>query len=336
MTQAEIKAMIKRHQTAGNNFTNVMDNIDKRIETTKFHKGIDSEEDYNSLSNTDSVKVTFEKAALLRSFPDAADWKVKDVKDIDEFKKARHDKARGYFDYAFAKDPMVLYYYATNPKTNKVSDILNSALDNHNIKLNEKQKIEIVHNVAMFNKDEDKQFDGSLKHTIGFMVNKTLNQFDKVVPDSEDAKLAKQEIKENLTNSLSDALYFNESDIDNKSTKFKAITKYIDKKYNPETNEDFVNIYRNLQDMTTEEFKKETSDVKDEDLAIKDYSGYEMLKRYKAAEPKAKTLVRNSVYQQEVLKDIILSETTPVYKYNKLYKKNNGAIYNNGRTFDDL
>ena len=22
----------------------------------------------------------------------------------------------GYFDYAFAKDPMVLYYYATNPK----------------------------------------------------------------------------------------------------------------------------------------------------------------------------------------------------------------------------
>ena len=340
MTQAEIKAMIKRHQTAGENYKNVMNSIDKRIETTKFHKGIDSEEDYNALSDTDSVKVTFEKAALLRSFPDAADWKkladVKDVKDINELKKVRNEKARDYFDYAFAKDPMVLYYYATNPKTNKVMDILNGAIDNHNIKLNDKQKIDIISNVAMYNKNEDKQFDGSLKHTIGFMVNKTLNQFDKVVPDSDDAKLAKQEIKENLTNSLSDALYFNESDIDNKSTKFSAIAKYIDKKYNPETNEDFVNIYRNLQDMTTEEFKKETADVKDEDLAIKDYSGYEMLRRYKAAEPKADTLVRNSVYQQELLKDITLSETTPVYKYNKLYKKNNGAIYNNGRTFDDL
>ena len=57
-----------------------------------------------------------------------------------------------------------------------------------------------------------------------------MKQFDKVVPDSEDARLAKKEIKENLTNSLSDALYINESDVNNQSTKFKAITKYIDKK----------------------------------------------------------------------------------------------------------
>ena len=122
-------------------------------------------------------------------------------------------------------------------------------------------------------------------------------------------------------------MYINESDVNNQSTKFKAITKYIDKKYNPETNEDFVNVYRKLQDMTTEEFKKETSDVKDEDLAINDYSGYEMLKRYNAADSKVGTSVRNTVWQHELLKDITLSETTPAYKYNKLYKKNDGAFY---------
>lgn len=340
MTQDEIKASLVRFKTAGAGYDKALDNLDNRIETTKFHKGIETEADYNALKDDDPVKVTFEKVALKKSFPGAVDWKdlakAETVQEVHKYKQNRHDKAREYFDYAFSKDPMVLYYYATTPKVNKTEEILNKALDNHNIKLDEDKKIDIIRGVASYSKDEKSQFDGSLKNTIGFMVNKTMKQFDKVVPDSEDARLAKQEIKENLTNSLSDALYINESDVNNQSTKFKAITKYIDKKYNPETNEDFVNVYRKLQDMTTEEFKKETSDVKDEDLAINDYSGYEMLKRYNAADSKVGTSVRNTVWQHELLKDITLSETTPAYKYNKLYKKNDGAFYNKGKAFDDL
>lgn len=340
MTQQELKSFFVRHRTAGENYDKSIKNIDERIETTNFHKGIESEADYNALKDDDPVKVIFEKVALKKSFPDAVDWKAlakaETVQEVNNFKKDRHDKAREYFDYAFSKDPMVLYYYATNPKVNQTIDIVNKALDNHNIKLDNDKKIDIIRNVASYSNSEKQQFDGSLKNTIGFMVGKTMKQFDENVPDSEDARLAKKEIKENLTNSLSEALYFNEADINNKSTKFKAITQYIDKKYNPETNEDFVNIYRNLQDMTTEEFKKETADVKDEDMAIKDYSGYEMLKRYKSADSTVESSVRNSVYQQELLKDVKLSETEPVYKYNKLYKKNDGAIYNKGRTLDDL
>lgn len=341
MSQEEIKSTILRNKTAGENYKNIIKKIDNSLDTNAYHKGIETEAEYNALKDDSPIKVVFEKAALLKSFPDAADWKdlakAKTVQEVNVFKNKRRDRAKKYFDYAFAKDPKILYAYVTNPKVNNIVNIIDNATTNHNIKLNEKQKTAIISNVAVFSgKNEKSQFDGSLRNTINFMVGKTLKQFDDVVPDSEDARLAKQEIKENLTDSISNALYFNGTDIDNKSTKFMAIAKYIDKKYNPETNEDFVNVYKNLQDMTTDEFNKETSDVADNDLAIKEYSGYEMLKRYTAADSKTDSLVKNVVYQQELLNDISLSQTTPVYKYNKLYKKNDGAIYKNGRTLDDL
>src|SRR5574344_2030423 len=312
MTQSEIKEGIERNKKAGESFKTKIEKINERLEDKQFNKGINSEADYNALADNDDIKVNFEKTALVRSFPDAADWKklsnANTVDEVKSFETERDNKAQGYFDYAFAKNDKILYSYALDKKNNEVFNIVNTALDKHNIKLDTKEKVSIIQNTAMYEKGEEDKFDGSLKNTIGFMVNKTLNQFDKVVPESDDAKLAKKDIKENLTNSLSKALYFNEEDVNNQSTKFKAISKYIDRKYNPETNEDFVNVYRNLQDMTTEEFKKETSDATKEDMGVKEYSGYDMLRRYKASDPKTESTFRNVVFQKELLKDIKLSE----------------------------
>ena len=348
MTQAEIRQEIAKNKKAGSAYLKDYEKIEKRIETTPFNKGIDTEDDYNSLANNDIVKVNFEKVALTRSFPDGADWKelakANTVEEVKAFEKQRDENARSYFDYAFGKEPKVLYSYALNKDKNKVFSILSDALKHNNIKLSNKEKISIIKNTAMYEGDEINQFDGSLKHTIGFMVNKTLKQFDKVVPDSESAQKAKEEIKEKLTQSLSDSLYFNEEDVNNTSTKFKAIAGYIDRKYNPETDADFVKEYRRFQDMTTEEFKNETSDVQHKDLGIKDYTGYEMLRRFKASDEKTESTLRNVMFQKELLKDVKLSETKPSYKYHKLYKHQQGATYINadpktgkgGRTFDDL
>ncbi len=348
MTQSEIRQEIDKNKKAGMAYLKDYENIEKRIESTKFHNGIDTEEDYNALSNSDPVKVNFEKVALTRSFPDGADWKelakANTVEEVKAFEKQRDEKARSYFDYAFGKEPKVLYSYALNKDKNKAFLIISDALNKNNIKLGKKEKIDIIKNTAMYEGDEIKQFDGSLKHTIGFMVNKTLKQFDNVVPDSDSAKKAKEEIKKNLTKSLSDALYFNEEDVNNTSTKFKAIAGYIDRKYNPETNADFVKEYRRLQDMTADEFKNETSDVQHKDLGIKDYTGYEMLRRFKASDEKTESTLRNVMYQKELLKDVQLSETEPSYKYHKLYKHLQGALYKDadpktgkgGRSFDDL
>ncbi len=348
MTQSEIREAMDKDKKAGASYHQEYDKLEKRLFTDNFNKGIDTEADYNNLSNNDPIKVNFEKVALTRSFPDGADWKelakANTVEEVKAFEKQRDEKARNYFDYAFGKEPQVLYSYALNKSKNKAYSIISDALSNNKIKLKDKEKVEIIKNTAVYEGDEIKQFDGSLKHTIGFMVNKTLKQFDNVVPDSDSAQKAKEEIKENLTKSLSDELYFNEEDVNNTSTKFKAISGYIDRKYNPETNTDFVKEYRRLQDMTTEEFKNETSDVQHKDLGIKDYTGYEMLRRFKASDEKTESTLRNVMFQKELLKDVKLSETKPYYKYHKLYKHLQGATYVNtnpktgkgGRSFDDL
>ena len=83
------------------------------------------------------------------------------------------------------------------------------------------------------------------------------------------------------------------------------------------------------------EFQKETSDVKPKDLGIKEYSGYEILRYYKAKSMDMDTNVRNIVYQQELLENIDLSNTKPDYKYNKLYKYHQADLYINGKNFDD-
>ena len=321
MTQDEIKASIERCKHAGSEYSRKYSKMVKRLDSTPFSKGIDSKEDYDALPDNDSIKVNFEKAAIVRSFPNGVNWKnlakAETLAEVKGFEKERDNNARSYFNYAFAKEPEILNAYITDKNVNKLNEIISGALDKYHIEIDNNDKDKILKKSIVYDKTDREQFDGSLKHTIDFAVNKTLKSFDDVVPESENSKLAKEDIREKLTNSLSDALYFNESDINNTSTKFKAITKYIDKKYNPETNADFANEYRRLQDMTTDEFMNETSDVKHEDLAIKDYTGYEMLRRFKGSDEKTESTVRNVMFQHELLKDITLSETRPSFKYQR-------------------
>ena len=348
MSQSEIREQISKNAQAGKGYHAKLDVLESRLEKSTFNKGITTEQEYINLKNDDIVKVNFEKVALTRSYPNAVDWKElatkNTVDDVLEMKSSRDRYAREMFDYSFAKEDKILYAYAMNKNNNKTVEILDKALNNNGIKLSDKEMGDIISNTAMFEDDDDQKFDGSLKNTIGFMVNKTLKQFDKVVPQSEAGEQAKIEIKENLTKSLSDALYFNANDIDAKTHRSRCLNKYIDRKYNPETNEDFAEKYRELQDMTTEEFQKETSDVMNVDLGIKDYSGYEMLQRYNGADSKTEMTLKNIMFQKELLADVDLPELTPAYKYHKTYKNEQGAYYKNadpetgkgGRTFDDL
>ena len=115
-----------------------------------------------------------------------------------------------------------------------------------------------------------------------------------------------------------------------------AIIKYIDKKYQPESDEEFVKIYNRLQNMTTEEFQKETADAKDEDMAFKNISGYDILKKYKASHSPTMDKITNIVWQKYLINDIKISDTTPHIQYKKLQKKVRGAYYTHGKTYDDL
>ena len=70
MTKQQIQKAIFRNENAAQGYKTKLDKVMKRIETNTFHKGIDSLEDYNKLSENDLVKVSFEKAAIRESYPE--------------------------------------------------------------------------------------------------------------------------------------------------------------------------------------------------------------------------------------------------------------------------
>lgn len=340
MSLAQIKSARTRSETAGKLYQKELDEIDKRLEITPFNKSIKSKLDYDALADNDNLKVLFEKAALSMSYKYIPIWKelakINTVAEVNELKEKQKAVAKENFEYAFAKKPEILYAYALNKNKNNIFEIINNALKNNNINLTDDEKIQIITNTAVYQKDEKNQFDGNLEHTIDFMVNKLLKQFDTIVKNSENAEKAKQEIKENLTKDLQKTLYFTKKDIMKDTVLHEAIKKYIDKKYNPQTDEEFIEIYQKLQNMTTEEFNAETKDVTDEDIAFKNYTGYEMLVKYRASNSVVNDEIRNLVWQKHIVNDIDFSETNPSFQYKKLQKKVRGSVYENGRTYDDL
>ncbi len=340
MTIEEVKSAKIRHQTAIKQYNKEIREIEDRIESTPFKKGISSKEAYDMLADDDLVKVTFEKAAFEKSYDFDSKWKelakITSTKELEPLKEEQKKTARENFEYAFAKDPKILYAYALNKNKNHITQIINNALEKNGLKATDKQKYNMVLKIAVFENNELKNFDGNLKNTIDFMVNKLLKQFDGIIPDSPAAKNAKEEIKQNLTKDLADALYFNKHDLIKDTDLQAAIKNYIDKKYNPETDEEFVKIYQRLQNMTTEEFRKETADAKYEDMGMKNVSGYDILQKYNAQNGQTTQQIRNLIYQKYLLGAIRLSETTTSYKYKKLQRKISGAYYKGGRTYDDL
>lgn len=339
MTVEEIKAARIKSKTAGKFYKKELENIEKRLEVTPLNKGITTKEEYDALGDNDVLKVTFEKAAVELSYDYVSSWKelakIDTVSGLKKIRSKQKKDARENFDYAFSKSPLILYAYATNKNKTHLLPILEKALADNNIKIDEKKKIEIIKHTAEYGNEKHK-FDGSLKNTIDFMVGNVLRQFDENVPRSEASEAAKAQIKRELTKDIENALYFNAHDLEKSTEKLNAIKNYIDKKYNPETDEEFIKIFRKLQDMTTEEFKKETSDASDADFALKNISGFELLKKYNASNEKIQTVVANLVFQKHLLRDINLTDTAPVFRYKKLEPKARGAYYKDSRTFDDL
>lgn len=340
ITVGQVKAAKTAGKTAIDHYYKEIRLIDDRLEVTPFNKGVTSKQAYDRLADNDILKVVFEKAAFEKSYDFSSKWKelakINSVKELEPLKAEQKKSARENFEYAFAKDPKILYAYALNKNKNHLLKILNTVLEQNNIKVTEKQQFDIVQKTAMYEKGEIMQFDGSLKTTIDFMVNKVLAQFDKTLPSSPQTQKAREQLRTELTKDLSNGLYFNLHDLEKDTDLQVAIKNYIDRKYNPETDEEFVEIYKKLQNMTTEEFRKETADASDEDMALKNISGYEILQKYTSMNEPIRNLVSNLVFQKHLLGAINLSETETSYKYKKLQKKVSGATYVKGRTYDDL
>jgi len=339
MTKQQIQKAIFRNETAGKAYRTNFSKIMKRLDTTPFSKGIDSLDDYNRLSDSDILKVSFEKAAVREAYPDASMYKeltsAKSVKDIEKIKSKQKEAALYNFNYAFGKTPEILLYPAYE-HSHDMSVALYTVLNDNGIKLKTNDFKRIMKNISVYEKDEKKQFNGSLKDTINFMVTKAGKQFDEVVPESENKEAANKQFTESLKNILEENMYFSKSDLKQNTDKAAGIRNWIDEKFNPQSDEEFVQIYRNLQDMKTSDFNKLTIDVTDKQLGIKNITGYDVLTKVKAANSQAEDNLRNVLFYDEYSKDMDLSKTKPAYKYQKTERKARGAFYIGERTFDDL
>ena len=340
MTLDEIRSKRIRLETVGEGYRQELKEIKKRLEVTPFNKGIQSKADYDALADNDPLKVAFEKAALDMSYNYISRWKemakIDNVKDLKKLKEKEKQIARENFEYAFGKSKEILYAYALNRTKNNIYNILSDTLTKYNFKLDNDMLVKVINNIAVFEKEEKNQFDGNLSHTIDFMINKMTTRLEQSLPQTDDAKKAVAEIKEKTRNDLAKGLYFSKRDLLKQTDLNTAIIKYIDKKYQPESDEEFVKIYNRLQNMTTEEFQKETADAKDEDMAFKNISGYDILKKYKASHSPTMDKITNIVWQKYLINDIKISDTTPHIQYKKLQKKVRGAYYTHGKTYDDL
>ena len=80
-------------------------------------------------------------------------------------------------------------------------------------------------------------------------------------------------------------MYFDEKDmesVDFRRDNMPAIEKWIDDTFKPATDEEFVKIFRKLQDMPLDNFKsKYNSTITDSALGIKPITGYEVLKKFR-------------------------------------------------------
>ncbi|MCM1265668.1 MAG: hypothetical protein NC200_05660 [Candidatus Gastranaerophilales bacterium] len=339
MTKRQIQKAIFRNETAAQDYKVKYDKIMKRLNGDMLNKGIDTLEDYNKLSDNDMLKIAFEKAAIRDAYPDASMYKelgsAKTMKDVEKIREEQHNIAKTNFNYSFGKDTRILLYEAYEHSEDMVN-IISTAMKDNGLNIDDELCGKIMHNIAVYEGDEQSKFNGSLKDTINFVVDKTMKQFDENVEANDSSAKAKAEIKENLTTLLQRDLYFDKSDLNQNTDKAKGIQRWIDDKFNPATDEEFVEVYRNLQDMKTEDFNKLTTDLSNENLGIANLTGYDMLVKVKAANDDAESTLRNTLFFDEYSKDLNMSKTKPAYKYGKLDLRTRGAVYVGKRTFDDL
>ena len=326
MTAQDIKNRI--HSIA--NFKNEWETISDKLIQRMLEKAdgkfiIDSEEDYNKLSDNDNLKIILEKAALLNNYRmddlrlNLA--KIKNVNELKRYKNVQRQRAIKDFEYSFGKNVDILDYLV-DAIDDKHDRLIKNFLDKNNITLTEDEFSEIFYELEL----NTKNFDGSIKHVINEITEFV---YQKIAPKINSAE-QEQELKNLLHNIYAQMLYFNKDDITN--PKIEHIIKFIDKTYNPSDDAELVKIYRDFQDLTKNEFDAQVVPVlTDADLNIKDKTGYQILQEIRRHEEEAENTINNLIFSDEIKNKT--ENSVPYNKYSN-YKLNRKTKVLSKYTFD--
>lgn len=342
MTRKQLKAAMQKVQVSSNSTNEKYNKMLERINGDNIlSKGILTREDYNNLAKDDSLKILLEKTAIIKSYSSIPDlklfYKANSANEIKQIKEKVQKEARKNFNYTFAKD-IDITKYAVESSRNEIINLLEETSAKNNIKLTQGEIRYIINSMKHIS---PKDFDGNLNHTIELMVNELKQALITKTPNFANKQDKIEALANSIRNILKTNTGFTLADLNNSSFStgnLKSIVQWIDNTFDPATDEEFVQIFNNLQNMTTAEFNRQfNSKIKDTDLGIKNITGYDILTQIRAENEKTLDSIFNIIYSQESSKDSELSKTTPSYDYHKFERKYNGGKYiRNKRSFDDI
>lgn len=341
-TRPEILEVINKTKYIGQTAVDDYIKIQRRVfGKSPFYAGIQTKEAYDKLSDNDELKILFEKIALLKSYNQIPDEKIffkhSTMEDLKKNKELIRIEARKNFNYAFGKNPEIVKYGVESIRPDATKLLKDFAIQN-NIKLEDKQIITLINSLKKIDKS---RFDGSLDTTVQLMSESFANTLSVKFPnlDNKDEKIT--DLANNVRDMLRDNLGFTLADLNDSSSKKKKlpqnIINWVDRVMEPYSDEEFVQIFNRLQNMTTEEFDRIYGDkIDDEALNIRPISGFDILKQFLTMDSKTEDTLFSMLYYQDYEYNVKMGETESVYDYNKFGKILRGSFYKNERTLDDL
>ena len=343
MSYQEVKQVINTVETLSDKVYEDYDIFKKRIMgTPPFDKGIKTQKDYDKLSDSDPLKIVLEQIAIQESYRDIDNSKLyhskHSMKELNNIRNSIRKVARENFDYTFGKTPEITNIVTSENIEDKLTEIIKNFTDENQIKL-AKSKINSIINSTK--KVDKKRFDGSLYNTTVLISESFAQYLDTKTPDFHGKKEKIKAIKENVQQYLYNEMIFNIEDLKSpafKTAKLSKVTAWIDRNFKPKTDEEFVEIFKNLQNMTSKEFnEKFNSTITDYDMNIKNSSGFDIIKRIRLGDENTERKLLNTIYTREIGSQLKLTKTKALYEYGKYSKVLRGHFYSNRkRTFDDL
>lgn len=318
LSEAELNAMIKNVKGAGKNWKSIYELLKKRV-FPELGAGIQTREDYEKLADDDYLKVVLEKVALKQNSQvsglESDIARVRNVKELSKYRAAQKTRALNSFKYAFAKSKTVVNYLADSFGDKEFLE-MQAILDKHGIKLTDDELESIGEIFAI----DIEGYNGSAETTLNMLIESIREDINDVVSDTS----VQQELEDFFRKFLTEKVYLSKEDLDLSdldNQKIAHIIKFIDRVYDPEDDDEFVAIYRRIQDMTDEEFKKEIlPKATYEDMGVKTLTGYDILKKLQRYEESTNTSFMNTVYYDSLASELDSEKYESDYRLNKLFR----------------
>ncbi len=339
MTIEELRNRLKNLNEISMGYGKTYEEMRKRIIGNKFEKGIETEEEYNSLPDDDKLKIMLEKAALRKRFPNSIYTEniddIKSLKDLRELEESMREELKDKFYYTFGKSNKAVNYALLNKNVNEIIErFIVPILEKDNIKLTTKEIAKVFNDKKIQQELTSTVYDGSLRSLSREISNEIVNGIIEIYKEKVPVTVAK-ELRDGISGFIYDLYKLKPEDINSNNIP-QNIIDWIDKTYKPETDEEFIKIFNMIQNYNSIDFERKImSQISQEDLGIEEYSGYDLLKSIRLEQEQGERALINEAFFDEYSKVYEISKTKPYIRYERFNTKVTGATYVK-KKFDDI